>query len=177
MFAAILLIAASISILVAIFILQKRYHFTYMDWGVLYIPGDPDAVEVPNAIEVPNAVDGPDPVEVPDSVKASTARRLRQLDYGAKLLTGISVFFFVPWIEHTMWPYPYAETFAVIGQWGQLISTLLVLAFAGYKYILTKIRGLEREPPPPPRSNRAPAALALYRRLRRRLVSSIPSRN
>jgi hypothetical protein len=37
-----------------------------------------------------------------------------------------------------------AETFAVIGQWGQLISTLLVLAFAAYKLILKKILGPER---------------------------------
>jgi hypothetical protein len=35
-----------------------------------------------------------------------------------------------------MWPYPYAERFVDIGQWGQLTSTLLVLAFAAYKYIL-----------------------------------------
>ena len=33
-----------------------------------------------------------------------------------------------------MWPYPYAETFAFIGQCGQLMATLLVLGFAVYKY-------------------------------------------
>jgi hypothetical protein len=132
MFAAILLIAASISIIVAIFILQKRHQFTYKDWGEL---------------------------DIPDTVEDSTKRRLKQLDNGAKLLTGISFFFFMAWIEYTMWPYPYAETFAVIGQWGQLIGTLLVLAFAAYKYILREyILGPEQEPPPGPRPNRASVA-------------------
>jgi hypothetical protein len=132
MFAAILLIAASISIIVAIFILMKRYGFTYGDWGEL---------------------------DIPDTVEDSTVRRLKQLDFGAKLLTGISFFFFMAWIEYTMWPYPYAETFAFIGQWGQLIGTLLVLAFAAYKYILREyILGPEQEPPPAPRPNRASAA-------------------
>jgi hypothetical protein len=108
MFTAIILIAASVSIIAAIFILKKRYGFTYSDRGRL---------------------------EINNNVNISTRRRLSRFDYGAKILTGISFFFFVAWIEYTMWPYPYAETFAFIGQWGQLIATLLVLAFAVYKYI------------------------------------------
>jgi hypothetical protein len=64
-------------------------------------------------------------------------------------LTGISFFFFVAWIEYTMWPYPYAERFVDIGQWGQLTSTLLVLAFAAYKYILDPEQQ-DQEPTPTP---------------------------
>jgi len=108
MFTAIILIAASVSIIAAIFILKKRYGFTYSDRGRL---------------------------EINHNVNISTRRRLWRFDIGAKILTGISFFFFVAWIEYTMWPYPYAETFAFIGQWGQLIATLLALAFAVYKYI------------------------------------------
>jgi hypothetical protein len=43
-------------------------------------------------------------------------QRLRKLDYGANLLTGISFFFSVAWTEYTMWPFPNAERFMDIGQ-------------------------------------------------------------
>jgi hypothetical protein len=122
MFTAIILIAASISIIVAIFTLKRRRLIAYEDWGRLVFLGSPDE---------------------------PTRQRFKKLDYGAKVLTGISFFFFVAWIEYTMWPYPYAERFVDIGQWGQLTSTLLVLAFAAYKYILDP-EPQGQEPPPTP---------------------------
>jgi hypothetical protein len=108
MFTAIILIVASISIIIVIFILQRKRLITYKDRGRLILHGSPD---------------GP------------MNQRLKKLDYGAKVLTGISFFFFVAWIEHTMWPFPTAERFMDIGQWGHLTDTLLVLAFAAYKYV------------------------------------------
>jgi hypothetical protein len=122
MFAAIILIVASISIIIAIFVLKRRNLITYEDWGRLIFLR---------------------------SLDEATKQRLKKLDYGAKVLTGISFFFFVAWIEYTMWPYPYAERVVEIGQWGQLISTLLVLAFAAYKYILDP-EGQDQEPTPAP---------------------------
>jgi hypothetical protein len=107
MFAAIILIVASISIIIAIFVLKRRNLITYEDWGRLIFLR---------------------------SLDEATKQRLKKLDYGAKVLTGISFFFFVAWIEYTMWPYPYAER---------------VLAFAAYKYILDP-EGQDQEPTPAP---------------------------
>ena len=128
MFAAIILIVASISIIIAIFTLKRRRLITYGDWGRLIFLGSAD-----------------EPTK-----QRLTKQRLEKLDYGAKVLTGISFFFFVAWIEYTMWPYPYAERFVDIGQWGQLTSTLLVLAFAAYKYILDPERRDQEPTPVPP---------------------------
>jgi hypothetical protein len=54
------------------------------------------------------------------------------LDYGAKGLAISSFFIFVAWIEYTLWPFPYAERFSDIGQWGQVVTITLVLLFAAY---------------------------------------------
>ncbi|KAI9766248.1 MAG: hypothetical protein M1840_006662 [Geoglossum simile] len=101
MLTAIILIGISMSIMIAIFILQKQGLLQYGDRGRLM---------------------GED-------------RTPMWLDYGAKGLTGASFFFFVAWIEYTLWPYPYTERFADVGQWGQLTTVILVLAVAAYKFI------------------------------------------
>ncbi|KAH0541615.1 hypothetical protein FGG08_003905 [Glutinoglossum americanum] len=127
MFAAIILITASVSIMITIFILKRKNLIAYGDYGILKLRKGLD-----------------------DKMK----QRLRKLDYSAKVLTGVSLLFFVAWIEYTMWPYPYSEKFTDIGQWGQLASTILVLAFAAYKYILPpEIR--EQEPIPASQHNPA----------------------
>jgi hypothetical protein len=54
------------------------------------------------------------------------------LDYGAKGLAIASFFIFVAWIEYTLWPFPYTERFSDVGQWGQLVTVILVLVFAAY---------------------------------------------
>ncbi|KAI9765481.1 MAG: hypothetical protein M1839_005494 [Geoglossum umbratile] len=54
------------------------------------------------------------------------------LDCGAKGLAISSFFIFVAWIEYTLWPFPYTEDISNIGQWGQVVTITLVLAFAAY---------------------------------------------
>jgi hypothetical protein len=122
MFTAIILIVASILIIIAISILKWRGLITYGDWGSLEFP-DNSTSQRPNSPTSQRRID-------------LMEQRLKKLDYGAKVLTGSAFFFFLAWIEYTMWPYPNAERFVDIGQWGQLTGTLLVLAFAAYKYIL-----------------------------------------
>jgi hypothetical protein len=54
------------------------------------------------------------------------------LDYGAKGLAIASFSIFVAWIEYTLWPFPYTEIFSDVGQWGQLMTIILLLMFAAY---------------------------------------------
>src|ERR1700733_14609527 len=72
MFTAIILIVASISIIIAIFTLKRKRLITYGDWGRLIFLGSPDK----------------------PTKQRLTKQRLKNLDYGAKALTGISFFFF-----------------------------------------------------------------------------------
>jgi hypothetical protein len=54
------------------------------------------------------------------------------LEYGAKILALASFFIFVAWIEYTMWPFPYTERLSDIGQWGGIVTFILLLVFAAY---------------------------------------------
>jgi WD40 repeat protein len=83
------------------------------------------------------------------------------LDYGTKGLAIASFFIFVAWIEFTLWPYPYTERFSDVGQWGQLVTVILVLVFAAYdnwhEFVAACLRIQKR-------------AIAMYRWLRGRWI-------
>jgi len=117
MLTTIVLIAISFAAIVTVYLLQRTGRLNYGRGGRIQTPGN---------------IRGGNPQGNPSASGLPRGSLLWWLDYGAKGLAIASFFIFVAWIEYTMWPFPYTEAFWDIGQWGQIVTIILVLAFAAY---------------------------------------------
>jgi hypothetical protein len=137
MITSIVLIAISFATVIILYTLERTGHLNYGRGGRVQHgnnqEGNPEADGLPRGL-------------------------LWWLDYGAKGLAIASFFIFVAWIEYTLWPFPYTERFSDVGQWGQLVTVILVLVFAAYDNwheFVEACRRIQRR------------AITIYRRLRR----------
>jgi hypothetical protein len=60
----------------------------------------------------------------------------------AKGLAIASFGLFIAWIEYILWPFPYSEGFKEVGQWGAVMSLVLVLAYAAFEDWKALIEGV-----------------------------------
>jgi hypothetical protein len=117
MLTSVVLIAISFASIVTVYALQRTGRLNYGRGGRIQQHG--------------NIQDG-NPQGKPNASGLPRGSLWWWLDYGAKGLSIASFFIFVAWIEYTMWPFPYTEAFWDIGQWGQIVTIILVLVFAAY---------------------------------------------
>jgi hypothetical protein len=118
MLTSIVLIVISFAAILTIFVLERKGHLNYGRGGRikhLRDNGDDTNSDENDGSGLPRG-------SFPWSV-----------DYGAKGLALASFIIFIVWIEYIMGPFPTTEVVSDIGQWGDIITAILVLVFAAYE--------------------------------------------